>query len=107
LKQLLPIRDVDIQEPIAPLKFGPDYDGALTYIHKVKDGRDIYFFANSTSKPIDTKVMLRGTKMLKVWNPHTGEQEKAEFSATSVPGTTTVHLALPPISSRFFIQDQN
>ena len=36
------------------------YNGALTYIHKVKNGRDIYFFANSSEKPVDTKVVLRG-----------------------------------------------
>ena len=62
LKQVLPLRDVDIQEPMGVLKRGPDYDGALTYIHKVKNDRDIYFFANSSPKAIDTKVVLRGKK---------------------------------------------
>lgn len=108
LKQVLPVRDVDIQEPMAMLKRGPDYDGALTYIHKVKDGRDIYFFANSTAKPVDTKVVLRGQKTLTIWNPHTGEQEKAEFSVDKQASSiTTLHLTLPPISSRFFIEDKN
>ena len=31
--------------PMWPVKMGRAYDGALTYLHKVKDGRDIYFFA--------------------------------------------------------------
>jgi hypothetical protein len=106
LKQVLPVRDVDIQEPMAMLKRGPDYDGALTYIHKVKDGRDIYFFANSTANPVDTKVVVRGEKKLTIWNPHTGEQEKAEFATDDkAPGTTAIHLRLPPISSRFFIDN--
>ena len=78
LKQVLPLRDVDIQEPMGLLKRGPDYDGALTYIHKVKNGRDIYFFANSSPKSIDTKVVLRGKKPLRIWNPHTGAQEEVE-----------------------------
>jgi hypothetical protein len=49
---VLPLGDVEIREPMAPLLRGPDYDGALTYIHKVKDDRDIYFFANSSPKSI-------------------------------------------------------
>jgi hypothetical protein len=56
---------------------------------------------------VDTKVVLRGEKELTIWNPHTGEQQKAEFSIEQkTPGTTTIHLVLPPISSRFFIQDK-
>lgn len=106
LKQVLAQRDVDIQEPMAPLRRGNEYTGALTYIHKVKDGRDIYFFANSSPKNIDTKVILRGDKSLTVWNPHTGGQEAAEFTASQVNGqpVTAVHLVLPAVSSRFYIQ---
>jgi hypothetical protein len=107
LKLALPLRDVDIQEPMGMLKRGPDYDGALTYIHKVKDGRDIYFFANSSPKPIDTKVVLRGHKTLTIWNPHTGAQEPAEFTEGETNGqpVTTVRLALPSVASLFFIQE--
>ena len=103
LKLALPLRDVDIQEPMGMLKRGPDYDGALTYIHKVKDGRDIYFFANSSPKPIDTQVVLRGHKTLTIWNPHTGAQEPAEF--TEGEAATTVRLVLPSVASLFFIQE--
>jgi hypothetical protein len=89
------------------LKRGPDYDGALTYIHKVKNERDIYFFANSSPKAIDTKVVLRGKKALRIWNPHTGAQEAAEVTQAEAAGqpVTTVRLVLPPVSSRFFIQE--
>jgi hypothetical protein len=59
LKQVLPQRDVDIQEPMGSLRRGNEYEGALTYIHKVRNGHDIYFFANSSPKAIDTKVVLR------------------------------------------------
>lgn len=107
LKQVLPQRDVDIQEPLGLLRRGNQYEGALTYIHKVKDGRDIYFFANSSPQAIDTKVVLRGRKSLRIWNPHTGTQEPAEFTAGQANGkdVTTVHLVLPSVSSRFFIQE--
>jgi hypothetical protein len=101
VKQVLPQRDVDIQEPMAMIKTGPDYDGALTYIHKVKDGRDIYFFANSSPKDIDTRVVLRGRKALRIWNPHTGAQEPAEVTAADA--ATTVRLKLPSTTSLFFI----
>jgi hypothetical protein len=62
LKFVLPLRDVAIQEPMAPLRRGNEYQGALTCIHKVKDNRDLYFFANSSPNAIDTKVVLRGSK---------------------------------------------
>jgi hypothetical protein len=106
MKQVLPQRDVDIQEPLGVLRRGNEYDGALTYIHKVKDGHDIYFFANSSAKAIDTKVVLRGNKSLNVWNPHTGGQETAEFTPSEANGqsVTTVHLVLPAVSSRFYVQ---
>jgi hypothetical protein len=107
LKQVLPLRDVDIQERMGVLKRGPDYDGALTYIHKVKNDRDVYFFANSSPKAIDTKVVLRGKKTLRIWNPHTGEQQAAEFTQGEANGqpVTTVRLVLPSVSSQFLIQE--
>ena len=105
LRQVLPLRDVDIQQPIVTPQEGPDYVGGLTYIHKVKDGRDIYFFANSTAKEIDTKVVLRGRKALKIWNPHTGAaQEQAEAAAGDA--TTTLRLVLPSTTSLLFIGEQ-
>ena len=89
------------------MRRGPEYEGALTYIHKVKDGRDIYFFANSSPKSVATTVVLRGEKRLKIWNPHTGERHEAEFSIGEANGqpVTTVHLVLPTVSSLFYIQE--
>jgi len=107
LARVLPVRDVNLQEPMPLLKKGPDYDGALTYIHKVRDGKDIYFFVNSTDKPVDTKVVLRGQKALRIWNPHTGDSQPAEAAAGEAGGqpVTTVHLVLPPVGSLFYVQD--
>jgi len=98
---------VNIQAPMLLLKKGPDYDGALTYIHKVKYGRDIYFFANSTDKDVDIKVILRGKKSLKIWNPHTGEAQPAEFTSGEAAGqpVTTIHLTLPAVSSLFYVAE--
>jgi len=74
----------------------------------VKYGQDIYFFANSSEKHVDTEVVLRGKKDLRIWNPHTGEQERARSTQTAANGspTTTVRLVLPPFSSLFYIQEE-
>ena len=107
LKEVLPVRDVDIKEETWPLKNGSDYDGALTYIHKVKNGRDIYFFANSSEKKVDTKVVLRGKKDLSIWNPHTGAREQVQATHTGENGgeVTLIPLVLPPVSSLFYVGD--
>jgi hypothetical protein len=107
LKQALPIRDVDFQEAMWPPKEGREYDGALTYIHKVKNGRDIYFFANSSEHQVDTQVVLRGKKDLEIWNPHTGEIRPAELSGDTAGGSqvTRVHLVLPPVTALFYVQN--
>lgn len=106
LKEADPVRDVDIQQPpMWPVKMYPDYDGALTYIHKVKDGKDIYFFANSRDTAVDTKVVLRGKRNLEIWDPHTGERRAAETTQSDQNGqpVTTVHLALDPVKAVFFV----
>ena len=87
LRDADPVRDVEIKEPpMWPVKLYPDYEGALTYIHKVKDGRDIYFFANSRDTAVDTRVVLRGAKKLELWNPHTGERRPAEIVPSEIDG---------------------
>jgi hypothetical protein len=55
-----------------------NYHGALTYTHKVKEGHDVYFISNSTQDSINTKVLLRGTRELGVWDPKTGSSQKIE-----------------------------
>ena len=46
--------------------------GLFSYLHKVHNGKDIYFFANSSDDEINTEVLLRGKLNLENWNPHTG-----------------------------------
>jgi hypothetical protein len=101
LAEALPVRDVSFSEPEWPLKTGRAYDGALTYIHKVKGGRDLYFFANSSRKPVDATVTLRGTKHLDGWNPHSGTRSAVKASETG--GVTRFQLKLPPVSSLFCV----
>lgn len=106
LKEAIPVKDVDIQEaPDWPLKTLTDYNGSLTYIHKVKDNRDIYYFSNSTDKATDTKVAFRAAKNLEIWNPHTGEIQKADILNTVINGVAviTAKLLIPPVTALIFI----
>lgn len=50
--------------------------GMLSYIHKQKNGKDIYLFANSTDHPVKTQVALKGKLDLENWNPYTGSTGK-------------------------------
>jgi len=56
------------------IAFDVDYPAipALQYIHKVVDGRDVYYFANTGRDQIKTDIMLRGKIRLEEWDPHTG-----------------------------------
>ncbi len=80
----------------------------LRYIHKVKDGKDIYFFANLSKAPISTTVKLRGKISPELWNPHTGEISKPEYSheKNKSSGVTKVKIDLPPTQSLFIIAKQ-
>lgn len=108
LAQCDPVRDVDIQLPVTwPVKMLTDYDGAVTYIHKLKDGKDIYFFANSTDAAVTSKVVLRGEKKLAIWDPHTGEKHSVTgtVGATKNQPTTTIDLSLDALKSVFYVTE--
>lgn len=96
-----PAPDVDFVSDIEL----PEGISHLSYIHKVKDGRDIYFFANSTDAPVDTEILLRGDLKLESWNPHTGETEKVKSEKIVSDGIsqTKTRLKLDPVSSLFYI----
>lgn len=87
---------------------GWDTCGTLSYIHKVKDGRNIYFFANSTARPVETQVRLRGRLTVDRWDPHTGRIELAEHSHLKEGpfDVTRVQLRLEPVRSVFFVEKQ-
>jgi hypothetical protein len=108
LKEALPARDVEIQMPwLWPVPMNRDYAGALTYIHKIKSGRHIYFFANSSDAAVDTTIILRGRRNLALWDPHTGRRKETEVTASETAGqpVTASHLALQPLTSVFYVQE--
>ena len=84
----------------------PEELGVFSYIHKQKEVREIYLFANSTNTPVNTIVRLKGKLTLEKWDPHTG-------AITPWPSTwssdamgkifTTITLELNPVKSTFAI----
>ncbi len=82
--------------------------GYFNYIHKNKEGKDIYFFTNTTEKPISTTISIRGKlKQPELWNPHTGTINKLkEVKQIKQPdGTiaTRITLNIPAVSSLFIV----
>jgi hypothetical protein len=75
--------------------------GNFTYIHKITDGRDIYFFANSSDTKISAAVKLRGRKTLEAWDPHAGKRTEVRYSENA--DVTAVLLELDPVKSIFYI----
>ena len=91
---------------IPDVKFENDLSltgGNLSYIHKVKDGMGVYFFANSSDNSVDTYVRLKGNFTPAVWNPHDGTFSTPEYSHVTDSGqdVTRVRLVLLPVKSLF------
>lgn len=101
LNEALPDGDVVISREVAVK------GGNFSYIHKVKDGKSIYFFGNSSDTEVDTWVALRGNITPEVWNPHDGTITPAEVEhvAGKEGPVTRVHLKLPPVRSLFVVSN--
>lgn len=81
----------------------------LSYAHKVKSKRDVYFFANSSARNVETKITLRGKKRLSAWDPHSGTQHDVSF-ATADAGqepVTSFTLSLAPSQSIFILGEDD
>jgi len=80
--------------------------GKFSYIHKIRDGKHIYYFANSSNETIDTEVLLRSKLKLKRWDPHTGEISAInDLSQVIINGETYTKcsLNLKGVQSVFFL----
>ncbi|MGJ8691797.1 MAG: glycosyl hydrolase [Thalassotalea sp.] len=91
------VRFVDVAPTINTKK------GMLLYLHKVKEGRNIYYFSNSTAQLIDASVELRGPQKLQLWDPHTGTTHKVESKI--VDNYTVAQIKLASLKSLFLVQD--
>ena len=101
LDNALAVYDVEIA-PVQALS-----NGYLSYIHKVKEDRNIYYFANSSSDAVNTTVQIKGKlENPKLWSPYTGDEVSAEYTYKTVDGVevTEVKLELSRINSIFLVE---
>jgi len=96
----------------AGIGFDVDYpfDRDIQYIHKIIDGRNIFYFANTGRKRKETQVMLRGRLNLEKWDPHTGMTKKisGEFvNNDSGSFFTKTALELGPYHSVFWVEEDH
>ena len=77
--------------------------GHFTYIHKVANGVNVWFFANSNDVAVTPTVTLRGEyPALEVWDPMTGERRP--LPAEVKDGVTIFPLPLAAVTSLFVIE---
>ena len=102
LDDALPIGDVNFESSPRADAGG----GMLSYLHKVKDGANVYYFANSSNDRVDTWVRLRGKLTLQKWDPHSGTMLPLECAQITENGqeVTRVHLVLEPVKSVFLTE---
>lgn len=82
--------------------------GMFNYLHKVVNGKQVYFFANPSDNPIDTDVLLRGRWKLAAWNPHNGAvSDRLAVSYLKKGGEmyTKCHLTVSPVSATFWVSE--
>jgi len=111
-----PLEQIEIEEKLSRVLSGwPDVrfegtlpasspTGSFTYMHRVLDGRDVYFFSNSTEESVETTVSLRGAgnRRFEFWNPHDGTIRQVD--SVRIDGSRTViPLKLGPVESVFLI----
>lgn len=99
----------DTKTLLAALEAGytPDVtaEGAPTLrcIHRICDGRHIYYFANVGTEPLDARILLRDEVSLRSFDPHTGDS--APFAAETSDAGTRLRLTLPPTRSLFLVSE--
>lgn len=81
--------------------------GNLSYIHKVIEGRELYFIANSSDQAVDTWVRLPGKRVPELWNPHDGKVSPSEYEQVlgKAGPVTRVHVKLAPVHSVFLVAE--
>lgn len=80
--------------------------GVFSYIHKIKNGQDIYFFANSSDDTINTTVLLKGEHNLESWNPYDGTTSGLKKTGTTKNNGqvyTKYKLELAAVKSIFWV----
>ncbi|MDZ7401465.1 MAG: glycosyl hydrolase [candidate division KSB1 bacterium] len=78
----------------------------ISFIHKIKDGRDIYFIANSDSSPVRIQASFLNDGHPQIWNPEDGTISDAiQFQRDE--NRTIVPLELARYGSALIVFNQN
>ena len=98
LGEVLADTGIDFDTVIAPVEV---QNGNLSYIHKRKHGKDIWFFANSSDTPVDVPVTLRSGNNPVAVDPLTGKTWPVDFISEN--SHIKFNLKLTAIESVFII----
>lgn len=82
-------------------------NGEISYIHKIKDEKNIYYFANSTNDNYNSIINLRGKLDVEYWNPKTGEKlpiSDITYTTINKQNYTKFKLKMPATSSVFVVE---
>jgi hypothetical protein len=78
-----------------------DHAYACNYVHKTKEGRDLYFLANPTDCRISAELTFADTRAPQLWDPHTGRITPLRSEIRL--GRAVVQLDLEPLRSCFVV----
>jgi len=81
-------------------------DGVFSFVHKIKDGKHIYFFANSSDDEVSTYARVRGRIKPELWDPYTGEMvnlKDVRYIREHGKIYTRFPLKLDPVRSVFIV----
>ncbi len=74
----------------------------IFYLHRVKDGQDIYFFVNPTFGELSAEVSISGDVQPMLWDPSMGDERPLVPSSVQ-DGRTRFSLHFPPTGSAFVL----
>jgi hypothetical protein len=81
--------------------------GLFSYLHKIKNNKNYYYFANSSDQEIDTEIYVRGKISLEEWNPKNGQIgtiRRLKYQKINGITYTKYRLKLLPVSSSFLVE---
>ncbi|MDD6211194.1 MAG: glycosyl hydrolase [Bacteroidales bacterium] len=88
------------------------YDGGVLFespqklrnIHKIVNGKNVWFFANPTPESVNAAVTLKESVKVGKWNPHNGEVTHG-YPVQNKNGRTALDVTLAPYQSVFFVEE--
>lgn len=78
-------------------------NNCVTYIHKIKDCKDIYYITNQYNQATDLNITISSTKKFEIWNPHDGSI--SAINSTVKDRKTKLICSIPANSSIILVSD--